>query len=293
MEQQHQAQQEKTSREKRRERPVSGSQAPGPATATGPGSGRHIDPKERAAQGIPVTTSHSYSAPSTMQPTFKLEMYAPKPEVQRPFGIYNPYIPTVELAGNKKFSASAFQNLFAPTSAVACAPGAPCLAPVKMPVQNVYNLTLPGPTGGHIEMNRIYENILPGKDNKMTATTLGERLQTYDYVRQILVKIDDGEDISISSDNRNNLMSYIKLMELNPTYYSPIYNNPYRGLPFGMLIYRCCFPIRFEDISRSVVCAKNSIGLSLRLYALSSAEYYSNKLRQPIRSEYDVWRELA
>jgi hypothetical protein len=153
--------------------------------------------KSRGKDGIPITTSRSMPIRSTepLQPTLKLEMFAPPQEpIQRPFGIYDQYIPYIYPGSGsvpkidfdpkeKKFSRSAFEYLFAPTSAVSYGPN------VKMPVQNVYNINLPGPTGGHVEMNKIYENILPGKDGKMTFTTLGERLQMYEYVRQILIKI--------------------------------------------------------------------------------------------------------
>ncbi|XWV26284.1 hypothetical protein QJ857_gp0791 [Tupanvirus soda lake] len=222
-----------------------------------------------------------------MQPTFKLEMFAPQQQPQRAFGVYNPYMPTIELGENKKFSPAAFQYLSAPTSAVSWGPN------VRIPMQQVYNITLPGPTGSHVEMSKIYEGVLPGKENKLTSTTLGERLQTYDYVRQILIKINEGEDISLDNDGHNSLMSYIKFMELNPNYYSPIHSNPYKGLPYGLLVYRSCFPIRFDEASQSVVCSKNSIGLNIRLYALTYAELYSYKFRQLIYKEYDVWRELA
>src|SRR5947209_8737277 len=136
-------------------------------------------------------------------------------------------------------------------------------------------------------MSKIYENILPGKENKLTATTLEERLQTYDYVRQILIKINDGENISLDSDGHNSLMSYIKFMELNPNYYSPIYVNPYKGLPYGLLIYRSCFPIRMDQLSQSIICAKQSIGLNIRLYSLTYAEYYTYLFRQITYIEYD------
>lgn len=222
------------------------------------------------------------------QPTLKLEVFAPEQKQQRPYGIYNPYVPIIEIPGTgKKFSASAFQNLFAPNAAVSLGPN------VQMPMQQVYNINLPGPTGGHVEMNRIYETVLPGKESKFTSTTLGERLQIYDYLRQLLIKINEGEDISLDSEGQNNLMSYIKFMEINPNYYSPLYNNPYKGLPYGLLIYRSCFPIRLDRISQTIVCDKNSIGLNIRLYSLSMAEYYSYKFRQIIYKEYDVWRELA
>jgi len=244
--------------------------------------------RTKESAGIPITQSTWVENPSTMQPSLKLEVFNPDPKQQRPYGVYNPLMPVVELAPNKKFMPGIYQNLFAPTSAISCGPN------VQMPVQNVYPIILPGPTGDHVRMNQIYEDILPGKDGKMTSTTLGERLQTYDYVRQILVRIDEGEDISLDSNGQNTLLSYIKFMELNPNFYSPISNNPYKGLPFGLLIYRSCFPIRLNEPSQMVVCAPNSIGLNIRLYALSYAEYYSYKYRQKeIWPQYDVWRELV
>jgi len=242
-----------------------------------------------SGKGIPITQSKSTTSyqGAPAQPTFKLEMFAPPPEQQKPFGLYNPYVPQIEIPFvPKKFSPAAFQYLSAPTSAFSYGPN------LKMPMQQVYNINLPGPTGGHVEMNKIYENILPGKENQFTSTTLGERLQLYNYIYPILIK-KDGEEISIDSNGHNSLMSYIKIMELNPNYYSPLYNNPYKGLPFGLLIYRSCFPIKMDKISQSTICAKNSIGLNIRLYSLSCAEYYLYTLRQPTYKEYDVWRELA
>ena len=103
---------------------------------------------------------------NTMQPSLKLEVFAPKEEPRQPYGIYNPMIPTINLAG-KRFSADSYPLLFSPTSAVSWGPN------VKMPVQQVYNINLPGPTGGHVEMRRIWENILPGKDGTFSALTLG------------------------------------------------------------------------------------------------------------------------
>lgn len=231
----------------------------------------------------------NFPTENKFQPTLKLEMFAPPPEPTRPYGYYNPFVPTLKpkYDDNGRFSASAFNNLMLPTYAYSCGPN------VQIPMQKVYNINLPGPTGGHVEMNKIYENILPGKDIRFTSITLGERLTMYDYVRQILVQINDGENISLDSDGHRSLMSYIKFMELNPNYYSPLYNNPYKGLPYGLLIYRSCFPIQLDAKSQSVICAKESIGLNIRLYSLTIAEYYSYKFRQPIYKEYDVWREVA
>ena len=160
-------------------------------------------------------------------------------------------------------------------------------------MQNVYNLSLPGPTGGHVMMNKIYENILPGKENKMSSTTLGERLIFADYIRQVMVKINEGEEINIATEGHNSIMNYIKFMELNPNHYSVTTNNPYSSLPKGLLIYRSCFPIQVGNYSSGVECGKNAMGLNMRLYSLSIAEYYSYIWRRAYYVKYDVWRELA
>lgn len=222
----------------------------------------------------------------TQKPLLKLEMYEPaKPKLEKPVGSYPMY--TASINPNRQFMPGAFQYLQKPTYGISYGPN------VQLPMQNVYNINLPGPTGGHVEMNRIYENILPGKENKLTANTLGERLQMYDYVRQILVKAGEGEDVSLDNEGHNSLMSYIKFMELNPTYYSPINANPYAGLSYGLLIYRSCFPIKLDEASQTIVCARDSIGLNIRLYALTIAEYFSYKFRQNVFKQYDVWRELS
>lgn len=219
-------------------------------------------------------------------------MYEKQEPEAKPSGIFNPYVPinlTNKNLGldNNQFIPSVYQNLMAPTSAISYGPN------VKLPLQQVYNINLPGPTGGHVEMNKIYENILPSKNKIFSATTLGERLQTYDYIRQILIRMHDGEDISLDDNGQNSILSYIKFMELNPNYYNPSENNPYKGLPYGLLIYRSCFPIKLNKMNQTIMCAKDSVGLNIRLYSLSCAEYYSYKFRQPIYLEYDVWREVA
>lgn len=180
----------------------------------------------------------------------------------------------------------ALEQFNAPTKATSSGPTE------VVPIQKIYNITLPGPVGGHVEMNKIYEIFLPGKNIKLTFVTLGERIKILEYIRQIMIQFADGEDIGLQNSSCRNLLSYIKLLEMNPNYYSTIFNNPYRGLPFGLLIYRAGFPIRFDPISQSTVCAKECIGLDLRIYALSIAELCSFTQRDCIHN-YDVWRELA
>lgn len=246
------------------------------------------DKSKPSAKLVPDNNSMVAAADKSFEPTMGFTLYQKRQPVERPYGIYNASMPTVDLGTNRKFDKNAYQHLFAP-NVVANNPDL-----VRMPMQNVYNIVTPSPTGnGHVEMNAIYEDIMPGRDGKMTSTTLGERLTTLDYIRQKLVKMYDGEDIGLSNDKSGSLYHHIKLLELNPYYYSQLYTNPYRGLPYGLLIYNACFPIKFSERSQSAICGPESVGLNVRLYALSYAEYYSYALRQPIKSEYDVWRELA
>lgn len=58
------------------------------------------------------------------------------------------------------------KQLFAPTGAISYGPN------VKMPVQQVYNINLPGPAGGHTHLNKIYENILPRTTTRETTVEI-------------------------------------------------------------------------------------------------------------------------
>lgn len=218
------------------------------------------------------------------QPSFKLELYNQPAETKPPIPTYPFNLFTPNMQGIDRN----LQHLYAPTSASSYGPN------VNVPVQKVYNITLPGIAGGHNEASTILEVALPGKDHRFTSNTLGERLKMFEYVRQILVSVNDGENIGTDSSckGHRNLMSYIKIMELNPNYYSTTQKNPYKGLPYGMLLFRSCFPIKLDQVSNKTICAKNSIGLNIRLYSLTLAEYYSHYLKQNIYKKYDVWREL-
>ena len=157
--------------------------------------------------------------------------------------------------------------------------------PNNVPVIKNYHISMPNPAGDHIKLADLYEDMLPQNENnyKNTSLTLEERLITYNYVRSILVRIGDGEDIELSgkigtSTNRKNLLSYLKLLDLNPYHNSKISQNPYSSLPDKMLMYRSWYPIRFDASKNNVTCSKYSIGLNLRIYEMSIAEYEVKKM---------------
>lgn len=219
----------------------------------------------------------------TLNPSLKLEVFdKPEPKQTQQQNFMAQYVPY-----NRSFLPdSSMYKKFGPGFGVNLGPS------LEMPVYNNYNIQMPGPTGSHVTMNRIYETILPKEFTEYTKSTLGERLNIIDYVRQILIKSYDGEDIGIDNSAQRNILQYIKFLEINPNQYNTISSNPYRGLPANMLLQRACFPVKFDNYNSMVVCSRNSIGLNIRLYALTFAEFLSYSYRLDIYLKYDVWREI-
>lgn len=75
--------------------------------------------------------------------------------------------------------------------------------PNNVPYIKNYNVSLSNPAGDHIKISDLYEDMLPGKNYKNTSTTLGERLIMTNYVRSVLVRTNDGEDIDINGKIQN------------------------------------------------------------------------------------------
>lgn len=143
-----------------------------------------------------------------------------------------------------------------------------------------------------LKMGGIREDVLP-KQMTNTSNTLGERLNIHSFVRSVFIKTFDGEDIDIDGQGNNSILRYLKFLELNP--YAPDINtnNPYMGMPTDMLLYKSCYPIKYDDKSNSLQCSPNSLGMNVRIYTLSVAEYNIRKLSGYDAYDYDVWREMS
>lgn len=141
-------------------------------------------------------------------------------------------------------------------------------------------------------VNTVYEDVLPSTQFSSTANTLGERNNIYQFVRSVFISQGDGEDIDIGGQGNNSLMKYLKYMQLNP-YADGVGCNLYRSLPSGMLIYRSCYPIRYDMKGNKVKCAKNSIGINIRIYRMTNEEYYIKQLPDSNYNNHNLWREIA
>jgi len=171
--------------------------------------------------------------------------------------------------------------------------GANPYVPNQMPIIKNYTINVDGPMGDHGQVAMIMEDILPSKQMTTTTNTIMERLNIYSFVRGVFIKTGDGEDIDLNGRGKNSLLSYMKFMELNPYSTSTFSNNPYLGLPDGMLIYRSCYPIRYDNITNSTQCATNSIGMNIRIYQMTNAEYEIKKKQDFKYTDFNLWREIA
>ena len=166
------------------------------------------------------------------------------------------------------------------------------------PIIKNYVISTGGPSADHGQLNMIYEDVLPSRQFAGAFNSLDERKEICDFIRSSLSnRHTDGEEISLRSDGDRSLLSYIKLMELNPyntLEYSlnPFKNNPYRGLPDNMLIYNSCYPIQHDAHNNNVVCSRNSIGVNVRIYRLTQKEYSVNNQKTGNKLDYESWREI-
>lgn len=160
------------------------------------------------------------------------------------------------------------------------------------PIYKDYTINIGGIGGSHISTAMFFEDALPSKNVTGTFKSLGERITMYESIRGNLFTNGDGSDIALENDTYN-LLSHIKLMDMNPYNASRFSKNPYKGLPFGFLLYRSCYPMRHDNRILEGVCASNSTGINVRIYRLTEGAYLVNKQDILRVSDHDEWRDMA
>ena len=160
------------------------------------------------------------------------------------------------------------------------------------PVYKEYNINIGGVEGSHLKTAMFFEDALPVKNVSGSFCSLSERITMYEAIRSNLFSAGDGKDVPIENDSYN-LLSHLKLMDMNPYNASRFSKNPYKGLPFGFLLYRSCYPMRHDSRTFNAVCAGNSTGINVRIYRLTEGAYMINKQNITKASDYDEWRDMA
>jgi hypothetical protein len=168
----------------------------------------------------------------------------------------------------------------------------------NVPIIKKYNISLGNANGDITKIASLYEDILPSEGNitNNTFNTIKERMIIHHYIRSIFIKIGDGEELLINGNANQtkseitNLLSHLKLLEINPYHYSKQTDNIYKTLPENFVMYRSCYPIKLGQ-NNSIECSKSSIGMNIRIYLLSKFDDGINKIDLS-RYKSDVWREL-
>jgi hypothetical protein len=165
---------------------------------------------------------------------------------------------------------------------------------------NVVNQLVIGdqnPHQNHGSIGRIYEDVLPLKHLPNTVHTISDRLVLGTFIKNVILMGKDGAIIPFRGGDVS-LYDRLKTTKLNP-YHSinddVLKNNPYFSLPKNMLLFQSCYPIKRDFASQSmdtVICAKDSIGMNLRLYRLTQGEMQINRSDKSLIYDSEVWREI-
>lgn len=173
----------------------------------------------------------------------------------------------------------------------------------QIPIIKKYNISMSNFNGDIVKLGSLFEDVLPQINGitQKTLTTLSERKIINQYLRSLFIRHSDGEDVRIGGkfDNTSrtemvNLLSHIKLMEINPYHFSRLTNNPYKTLPENFLMFRSCYPIRLQTTNKTIQCAQDNIGLHIRIYQMKVIDVIANKIGMDItKKDSDLWREIA
>ncbi len=224
---------------------------PGPVVPGGPNS----KPDEQNKSVPPILSSKS------VQPIVDLQIY-PEPKKTNPLADKQAQLPLQPFALSSPFIPPQFQsylnnfmkNFYTPF------------------IYKDYHINLGGPNGDHLTGSMIYEDALPPPDVYSSYKTVRERNALCEYIRGTFIKSDEGELVDWNG-GPNSLNSRLKLIQLNPYNTNMFSENPYKGLPKNLLIYKSCYPIVYDKETTLVQCNKLAVGLNIRVYKLNIKEF--------------------
>jgi hypothetical protein len=157
-----------------------------------------------------------------------------------------------------------------------------------------YQINGSNPTNNHESIFLVHEDVMPTTTMTPSFTSIGERLTVYEFIRSSIFSNSDGEDIRLDGGT-NSITSFIKFSDVNP--HNPnvkFSSNPYKGLPNGFLLYRSCYPIRFDNETNGTMCAKDASDVNVRIYQMYEESYsLHKKSNNDDYSLFDEWREVS
>jgi hypothetical protein len=232
--------------------------------------------------------------PKQMQepnPTLNIQYYQPPPPKKA--------APSADQQLNKAFQFLPFiaPDIAAPYNYFNYMYPGQAIPQAQIPPVIVKNYTIPtdGIAGGHKSLSMIYEDVLPQNKYSPSYTTVGERMENYQFIRSAILNNSDGNDIDLHGMSNNSISSFIKvdISDVNPynTYKHSL--NPYNGLPYGFLLMRSCYPIKHIEKTGLVGCSRNSTAVNVRIYKMLEGSFFVHRYNKKIFFEFDEWREVA
>uniref|UniRef100_A0A6C0H7E1 Uncharacterized protein n=1 Tax=viral metagenome TaxID=1070528 RepID=A0A6C0H7E1_9ZZZZ len=163
------------------------------------------------------------------------------------------------------------------------------------PVQKVYNINFGDNISNFTALDRIYEDYLPGGAKRFTALTIYDRLNLIQFVRNSIIKQFDGEDMKLSGSS-DTILSYMKIVNINPYHKYEINYNPFKNLAINFLLYTAGYPIKYNNATHKIEIGNPAMGINIRIYPLTvndiSIYDIENKTNINEKLEYNIWREL-
>lgn len=160
----------------------------------------------------------------------------------------------------------------------------------QLPIVNNYNIRTTGPSDDHLKLNAIYQDKFPDEVS-FTLESLGSRISFYRFMRNMMFPTGDEVKVTFKGGTYEgeSLLSRIKFLEINPYSYYRFSKNPYRGLPNDFILYRTCYPIRYNPKTNSTECAGKSMSINVRIYKLVIGK--NEQLADDIQNDL-VWRDI-
>ena len=154
----------------------------------------------------------------------------------------------------------------------------------EMHQQKIVNINFGDKFSNFGALDRLYEDYLPSGNKKLTATTIFERNNLIQFIRNSIIKRNDGEEMNLTG-TKDVLLSYIKIININP------YNkntNPFNNMAMKFLLYTAAYPIKYNENNSKIEIGNPAMGLNVRIYGLTDVD--CKKIFENITC--NVWREL-
>lgn len=169
-----------------------------------------------------------------------------------------------------------------------------------------YHINIGGITNDHEMVNKIYNDMLPIQNVLIAYKSLAERNYLASHIRSTFLSSEEGELIALTTKSGTSgirapeskiecLTSRLKLLEQSPYSNNLFSKNPYDNMKNGLIVFRSCYPIEYDSKTRSAICAKNSTGINVKIYALSDEDYkviQGTEDIDKIKCSSTVWKEI-